>query len=665
MRYARWLDHLPPLLAWVCMASTGVFEVPELLVMAAPLALALLVEWRRWGLGRWERWINVGALLYALTLWGLRIQLVPALADLLFLLCGARLALPRTTGQRRQVLLMAFLAFLLSALATFELVFAAWLALWLLLVSAVLMQHAWEASAQYRGGLALRPPLRWILPYACGATALAALLFLLLPRIALGLRPQFLPSLSWGSNQAGLSDRLDLGAEGPLIGNPDVVLRLVPKGRLATDPVLAEQHLGLLRGMALESYEGRVWSPTRGTPELLSISTLRREENFSRTYLVEAFLSPSPLGVIPLPYGIAGLSGADPMYLGTGPGGSLRLNFPSRQVTPLPMSLGEVRRAAPLLRETLTARRRTLLTYPGEGAAYLERWSRREVPGEVSPQDLAERLVARLRTFTYTLDNPSAGAPDPLRDFLERSRAGHCEYFASALALMLRQRDVPARVVNGYRLGAWIAEGGYYLVTQNEAHSWVEYHDRGAGGWRVADPTPPAPPGLLQGGGLLAALQRWTDATRFRWDRYVVRFSDADQVAGLEWFRSRAESVTLPRLGAGFTRRGPALGTLLVLLLPVAGWLWRRPRVLPGHLPQLIPLLRATAHTPPRRHDTVRTWLLRLARLRPERRQALEHLAEVAEAAAYGGEGPARLGPLVAQERRAWRGWRPTPIRPG
>ena len=85
---------------------------------------------------------------------------------------------------------------------------------------------------------------------------------------------------------------------------------------------------------------------------------------------------------------------------------------------------------------------------------------------------------------------PFRPAANPLEDFLDRTQAGHCEYFASAMALMLRARGVPARVVNGFRLGPWIPEGGYFRVSQDQAHSWVEYWDQG--GWHVADPTPAA-----------------------------------------------------------------------------------------------------------------------------------------------------------------------------
>jgi hypothetical protein len=537
-------------------------------------------------------------------------------------------------------------------------VFAAWLLAWMMLISGLLMEHAWESSAKFRVGAMPPPPFRKLLFYAAGTIGIAAAMFAILPRLAFGLRPQFLPALTWGSSQAGLSDHLDLGSLGPLSSNPEVVMRIVPKGELEKRLDLAEERLALLRGFALESFDGRTWNPRDATPPVKYVRMLGREEESYRPFLLETYLSPSQMGVVPLPYGLTSIGGANPMFLQVGPGGSLRMRFPSRQVMALPMGL-ERKESYGIPEEYLTSNRRKLLTYPGDATEFADRWSRQVVPEDVPGSELARRLGTRLRTFRYTLENPSAKEVDPLRDFLERTHAGHCEYFASALAIMLRHRGVPARVVTGYRLGPWISDGGYFLVTQNEAHSWVEFYDPAVLAWRVADPTPPAPPGMFLDAGMLATLQRWVDVFSFRWDRYVVRFSDADQVAGLEWFRNRTESLNAPGM--------PSIRWRLPLVLILLGYLLWRSRhyriLLPwaamGHLPQLGPLLRRTArHIPPRTGDTVRTWLDRLATTRPERQDALKHLAAEAEAVAYSDRSPAELKSLVKQERAAWKGWK-------
>src|SRR5262249_11460949 len=91
------------------------------------------------------------------------------------------------------------------------------------------------------------------------------------------------------------------------------------------------------------------------------------------------------------------------------------------------------------------------------------------------PADAARRLTAFLsREFRYTLTLEKVSDLDPLDEFLFVRRAGHCEYFAAALAVMLRAVGVPARVVNGFQQGEWNPHGRYFIVRLRDAHSWVE-----------------------------------------------------------------------------------------------------------------------------------------------------------------------------------------------
>jgi hypothetical protein len=63
---------------------------------------------------------------------------------------------------------------------------------------------------------------------------------------------------------------------------------------------------------------------------------------------------------------------------------------------------------------------------------------------------------------------------DPIEDFVSNHRTGHCEYFASALVLMLRSQGIPARLIWGYKGGAYNSLGHYYNVQQRHSHAWVE-----------------------------------------------------------------------------------------------------------------------------------------------------------------------------------------------
>jgi hypothetical protein len=91
--------------------------------------------------------------------------------------------------------------------------------------------------------------------------------------------------------------------------------------------------------------------------------------------------------------------------------------------------------------------------------------------------------------FRYTTNLPPAG-PFPLRDFLLRDRAGDCQHFASAAALLLRLAGVPARVVVGFATGV-PEPGGRFTVRDTDAHAWIEVYFQGIG-WVAFNPTPAA-----------------------------------------------------------------------------------------------------------------------------------------------------------------------------
>lgn len=91
--------------------------------------------------------------------------------------------------------------------------------------------------------------------------------------------------------------------------------------------------------------------------------------------------------------------------------------------------------------------------------------------------------------FSYSLkqDTRQPSVP-PLLDFMERTHAGHCEYFASATVLLLRAAGIPARYATGYAVQEWSARENAHLVRERHAHAWVRAWVHGA--WREIDTTP-------------------------------------------------------------------------------------------------------------------------------------------------------------------------------
>jgi transglutaminase-like putative cysteine protease len=113
--------------------------------------------------------------------------------------------------------------------------------------------------------------------------------------------------------------------------------------------------------------------------------------------------------------------------------------------------------------------------------------------GTADPYDAVESLQSWFLTtggFHYA-NHPAVGKP-PLVAFVTRTKAGYCQFFAGAMALMLRYLGIPARVAVGFSGGAYDAKHGVYLVTDRDAHAWVEVWFKGYG-WLPFDPTPASP----------------------------------------------------------------------------------------------------------------------------------------------------------------------------
>ena len=98
-----------------------------------------------------------------------------------------------------------------------------------------------------------------------------------------------------------------------------------------------------------------------------------------------------------------------------------------------------------------------------------------------------QRFLVDSGRFTYTTEVPDAGAR-PLFDFLLRDRAGYCQQFAGAAALLLRMAGVPTRVVTGFATGEESGDGTF-VVRDQDAHAWIEVYFPGSG-WVPFNPTP-------------------------------------------------------------------------------------------------------------------------------------------------------------------------------
>ena len=148
--------------------------------------------------------------------------------------------------------------------------------------------------------------------------------------------------------------------------------------------------------------------------------------------------------------------------------------------------------------------------------------------GSKNTYDKAANIERYLKTrYAYTLDLTGAPQVDPLANFLFVRRAGHCEYFAAAMTVMLRSIGIPARYVGGFLPGEFNDVGGDYIVRESDAHTWVEVYFTDYG-WITFDPTPP---GNSASPGLFSRLGLYWDWFQFAWSEWIVNYDFTHQIS--------------------------------------------------------------------------------------------------------------------------------------
>ena len=181
--------------------------------------------------------------------------------------------------------------------------------------------------------------------------------------------------------------------------------------------------------------------------------------------------------------------------------------------------------------------RTRMLKVPEKMLAWLKPIADRVV-ARIPRSDEADRAGALDRwlgysgEFQYTLKlDPVDPRIDPIEDFLENRKEGHCEYFASALTLLLRSEGIPARLVSGFKGGDWNPLTRVLTVRQKHAHTWVEAQVRdpetGRATWRTYDPTAGTKRDQLVAslGGFAGRFRALTDFVRYIWVFYIVGFN--------------------------------------------------------------------------------------------------------------------------------------------
>lgn len=164
----------------------------------------------------------------------------------------------------------------------------------------------------------------------------------------------------------------------------------------------------------------------------------------------------------------------------------------------------------------------------------VSRWAAEVTAGANGDEQRVELLADTMRLWDYDLNAP-IDTSRPVESFLE-SKSGHCELYATLLALSARSLGVPSRVINGYYGGDWNETGGFYLIREQHAHSWVEVWLNGR--WQQMDATPPTRWQLT--GVQFPEFDELWESVKLSWYRYVLEFEDSDRG---ELFKSIVEGL--------------------------------------------------------------------------------------------------------------------------
>src|SRR5436190_17433534 len=377
------------------------------------------------------------------------------------------------------------------------------------------------------------------LSVAMGAILLGGMFFFFFPRFSAGYmgRVSFSPSL-----MTGFTEDVELGQIGEIKKSSTVVMRV------ETDKPIGYEWLRW-RGIALTTFDGKRWSSNAGKPQKLQtkadgwIHTPEAANVPGQTILYTVFLEPVATDAIFVPGRALSLQGnftggaansfaaLQRNYLVTDETETLKIpfrNFSAIRYAGIsrlpPRDAAKLRTAGTDYSSEIIS---TYLQLPDGLDRRIPEFAREITTNSQTPFDKALGSESYLRTrYAYTLNLTGKPGQDPLAHFLFETRAGHCEYFASARAIMARTLGIPSREVNGFLPGEYNDLAGDYIVRGSDAHSWVEAYFPGSG-WITFDPTPPATDSEA---GLFSRLSLYLDWMQLTWNEWVINYDFAHQL---------------------------------------------------------------------------------------------------------------------------------------
>lgn len=507
--------------AFVAVALSGSLPLPIIALFLAALLLSFAGKRPFSGHAIWSVVVLLAA---AVVLFGLvfrgALDLVIAAVSFATLVTGHRMLSEPTTATEQQVLLASLLLMAGAAALSGDVWYSLCLLSFGVFACLTLGLAVVEGPQERDEELPLSPVLRSVSVGVFIALLGGVAFFVLFPRLSWNVASRNQgPGLLGGTT--GMTDRVRLGGGGDIKTSARIVLRA------KIEPRPARERLDRYwTGRHFDVFDGKEW---RGSGEAkpasprVMLGELRGAMETQRIELLPAYDSRTLVGLSqPLLFGPAAAitSGVPvPALLVEADREEVRLATEGNAFTYTVMSRDDFEG------EPETAERLALLATPPENLDPRVTALAAQLAGdETDPRKVANRFERWLReNLEYSLE--LSPAEDPLADFLFTRRAGHCEHFATALAVMLRARHIPSRVVGGFFGGELV--GNRYIVRAGDAHAWVEVYAPGKG-WLTFDATPDSgrgsrPPALLSR--VVDAFEQLEELWRTR----VVDYSFSDQ----------------------------------------------------------------------------------------------------------------------------------------
>jgi transglutaminase-like putative cysteine protease len=519
-------------------------------------------------------------------------EFVPATVHLVFFLAVTKLLTASSERDYSLVKVVAFLELLAASIVSGSLNFFVFLGLFIVLAVATFTSGEIRRSSRNPARL-VRTGLRaanWRLAGLTVCTAIGILvltggMFFILPRTARAAFQRLAPDQY---RLQGFSNEVVLGEIGDIKTSKIPVMRVrkVDAQSGPGSPHFSELAANLKwRGTALSQFDGRRWSnpiPPRGERTLPTTPFMRLIEDEDRPPATvsrlnyEVHMQDTSSNVLFFA-GVPEFLQVNSPFITRSPAGSYRVppalpqSISYTVYSYLPPPEGEISRP-PLDPIERVGYLQLPPMDPGVAGLAAE-WT----AGARTAARQAEAIETHLRKdFHYSLQQPRVPPADPVADFLFRRRQGHCEYFASAMAVMLRTIGIPSRVVTGFQSGEFNPVSGWLVIRASDAHSWVEawLPQRG---WTVFDPTPPDP-----NAGVVTAwtkLGYYLDAAETFWQEWILNYNLERQIqfalkmqtstrSGLNWMDGFSLSFERARRAAMtfFQRWGASLAICLIVL---------------------------------------------------------------------------------------------------